>query len=85
MPAIQPPSKVLVTGANGYIGLWVVRVLLQRGYSVRGTVRTAQKGEALAELLQRKEGERANAFEYVAVENIDKVSNTHMLSTISGQ
>ncbi|KIP03371.1 hypothetical protein PHLGIDRAFT_94911 [Phlebiopsis gigantea 11061_1 CR5-6] len=42
MPAINA-GKVLVTGANGYIALWVVRSLLEKGYSVRGTVRSESK------------------------------------------
>ncbi|KAI6010833.1 hypothetical protein F5J12DRAFT_566961 [Pisolithus orientalis] len=45
MPAIQPPSKVLVSGANGYIAMWVIRDLLEHGYSIRGTVRSTKKGE----------------------------------------
>ncbi|XP_038980596.1 phenylacetaldehyde reductase-like isoform X2 [Phoenix dactylifera] len=30
---------VCVTGASGYIASWLVKLLLQRGYTVRGTVR----------------------------------------------
>ena len=43
MPAVTAPSKVLVSGANGYIAVWVVRTLLDRGFSVRGTVRSESK------------------------------------------
>src|SRR5213082_2422696 len=32
-------EKVLVTGGTGYLGGWCVADLLQRGYSVRTTVR----------------------------------------------
>ncbi|KAJ4473047.1 hypothetical protein J3R30DRAFT_3514321 [Lentinula aciculospora] len=36
MPKVIPNgSKVLVTGANGYIAAWVVRTLLEKGYAVR--------------------------------------------------
>jgi len=33
-------SKVLVTGANGFIASHIINVLLELGYTVRGTVRT---------------------------------------------
>jgi hypothetical protein len=32
-------KTVCVTGAGGYIGSWIVKLLLERGYTVRGTVR----------------------------------------------
>ncbi|KAH6903138.1 D-lactaldehyde dehydrogenase [Coprinopsis sp. MPI-PUGE-AT-0042] len=44
MPTIPPGAKVLVTGANGYIAMWIVRRLLERGYFVRATVRSTEKG-----------------------------------------
>ncbi|KAH7906352.1 hypothetical protein BJ138DRAFT_1162780 [Hygrophoropsis aurantiaca] len=51
MPALAQPAnasqKILVSGANGYIAIWVVRTLLERGYSVRSTVRSADKGKHL--------------------------------------
>ncbi|EJT96897.1 NADP-binding protein [Dacryopinax primogenitus] len=66
MTIVNPPAKVLVTGANGYIAVWICRILLEKGYSVRGTVRTPSKGDYLKKLFE-KEGER---FEYVLVEDI---------------
>jgi uncharacterized protein YbjT (DUF2867 family) len=70
MPIITPGSKVLVSGANGYIAAWIVRTLLERGYAVRGTVRTAEKGRHLSESFNSY-GEK---FEVVVVEDITKVS-----------
>jgi nucleoside-diphosphate-sugar epimerase len=32
---------VCVTGAGGFIGSWIVKLLLARGYAVRGTSRRA--------------------------------------------
>lgn len=32
-------QTVCVTGAGGYVGSWIVKLLLERGYAVRGTVR----------------------------------------------
>jgi nucleoside-diphosphate-sugar epimerase len=45
MPAISPEGAplVLVSGANGYIAMHVIQALLQRGYRVRGTVRSESK------------------------------------------
>ncbi|KAF9666915.1 hypothetical protein SADUNF_Sadunf16G0278300 [Salix dunnii] len=37
------PPTYCVTGANGYIGSWLVKVLLQRGYMVHATVRDLAK------------------------------------------
>ncbi|KAF0929230.1 hypothetical protein E2562_016458 [Oryza meyeriana var. granulata] len=34
-----PPRRVCVTGAGGFIGSWLVKLLLSRGYAVHGTVR----------------------------------------------
>lgn len=69
MPAISAPAKVLVSGANGYIAVWVVQTLLEKGYSVRGTVRSADKGKHLQELF----GKYGDKFEFIVVEDITKV------------
>lgn len=37
--ALQPGERVLVTGANSYIGSHIVDLLLSLGYLVRGTIR----------------------------------------------
>ncbi|KAJ7638188.1 D-lactaldehyde dehydrogenase [Roridomyces roridus] len=51
-PSMSPiqSGKVLVSGANGFIAVWVVRKLLEAGFSVRGTVRSADKGTHLTKL-----------------------------------
>lgn len=33
------PQVVCVTGAGGFIASWMVKLLLEKGYIVRGTVR----------------------------------------------
>jgi nucleoside-diphosphate-sugar epimerase len=48
----SPPVKdkiILVTGINGYIGSHIGLQLLQKGYSVRGTVRSLSKAQRLLE------------------------------------
>lgn len=44
---------VLVTGASGFIGMHCILQLLEQGYQVRGTIRSAAKGEHLRQVLQR--------------------------------
>ena len=50
MPSTLAPSRVLVTGANGFIAIWVVKLLLERGYAVRGVSRSEAKNAHLQSL-----------------------------------
>ncbi|KAI0245434.1 hypothetical protein BJV78DRAFT_1263392 [Lactifluus subvellereus] len=68
MVAISPPAKVLVTGANGYLAVWVVKKYLEAGYSVRGTVRSLDKSA----FLNDKFAHYGDRFELVAIEDITK-------------
>ncbi|OBZ78502.1 hypothetical protein A0H81_02128 [Grifola frondosa] len=68
MPAVLPGSKVLVTGANGFVANWLVRTLLQEGFAVRGTVRTASKGEYLKHMFKS----HGNKLELVVIPDIEK-------------
>lgn len=38
-----PVQTVCVTGAGGFIASWIVKLLLERGYAVKGTVRNPGK------------------------------------------
>jgi uncharacterized protein YbjT (DUF2867 family) len=69
MPVVQPPCKVLVSGASGYIATWVVRTLLEKGYSVRGTVRSEEKATHLRKLFDSY----GDKHEVVIVEDMTKV------------
>ena len=71
MPSVSKGSKVLVSGANGYIAMWVGRTLLERGFSVRGTVRTEEKGKFMIEYF--KSLGYGDKFEVVVVDDIVKV------------
>ncbi|KAF8608519.1 NAD(P)-binding protein [Ceratobasidium sp. AG-I] len=66
MPAIKAPAKVLVTGASGFIAVWVSKTLLEAGYTVRGTVRSPGKGDYLKDLFNS----HGDKFEYVIVKDI---------------
>jgi nucleoside-diphosphate-sugar epimerase len=69
MPTVQPPAKVLVSGANGFIAIWVIKALLDQGYAVRGTVRSLEKGNHLKKVFE-KNGDK---LEIVVVRDIGKV------------
>lgn len=43
-------KTVCVTGASGFIASWLVKLLLERGYTVRGTVRNPEKSKHLLKL-----------------------------------
>jgi len=63
MPQVHNGAKVLVTGATGFIGSWVVRYLLERDYVVCAAVRSSRKGEYLRRLYES----HGDQFDYVVV------------------
>ena len=50
---------VLVTGASGFVGKWTVIGLLRAGFSVRGTVRSAEKAAAVGAAVASHLGDTA--------------------------
>jgi nucleoside-diphosphate-sugar epimerase len=73
MPSFGKGSKVLVSGANGYIAMWVVRTLLERGFTVRGTVRTEDKGKFMITYFESLG--YGDELEVVIVDDLLKVGN----------
>lgn len=69
MPTVPPGGKILVSGANGFIAMWVVRKLLDQGYHVRGAVRSEAKAKHLKEFFKSY----GSKVEWVIVEDITKV------------
>lgn len=69
--ALPPGSRVLVTGANGYIASHVVDTLLRLGYLVRGTVRTQKPW--LNKHFEEKYG--ADVFDTIELSSFDDQSN----------
>lgn len=72
MTIIPSPAKILVTGANGFIAVWIARTLLEQGYSVRGAVRSASKGKYLTEYFERR-GFGRDRFEIVVISDMINV------------
>ncbi|KIL64303.1 hypothetical protein M378DRAFT_24585 [Amanita muscaria Koide BX008] len=68
MPIIASGAKVLVTGANGFIAIWLIRTLLEQGYVVRGTVRSLERSSFLVDMFKS----HGDKFELVVVEDITK-------------
>ena len=83
MPAVPAGSKVLVTGANGFVAVWLIRNLLEQGFSVRGTIRTASKGDHLREVFKAY----GDKLELVIVPDIEAVSfmNHHNSRRLTGR
>lgn len=69
MPTVAPGDKVLVTGANGFLAVHVVKAFLDHGYSVRGTIRSPAKGVHLHKIFSS----HGNRFETVVVKDITQV------------
>lgn len=79
MPAVKPPSTVLVTGASGFIAIWVVRALLENGFAVRGTVRSSKKGDFLTKTFE----EYGDKFEIVVVKDMCEVGLSFRLRIVN--
>ncbi|KAH6904334.1 D-lactaldehyde dehydrogenase, partial [Coprinopsis sp. MPI-PUGE-AT-0042] len=52
MPTISSNDKVLVTGANGFMALWIVKIILERENSVRAAIRFESKSSTLQRLFR---------------------------------
>lgn len=66
---MEEKGRICVTGAGGYVGSWVVKLLLSKGYLVHGTVRDPDdvKNAHLMKLEQAQENLRlfkANLLDY---------------------
>jgi len=81
MPAVEKGAKVLVSGANGFLAMWVVRILLERGFSVRGTVRSADKEKHVIEYFTLLG--YGDKIDVVVVEDIAKVSEYYLIQDLT--
>jgi uncharacterized protein YbjT (DUF2867 family) len=69
-PELSP--LILLTGANGFLGTWILRTLLEVGYRVRGTVRSEAKAAALQDVVQRWDAVYAMKADVVVVSDITR-------------
>lgn len=60
-------TSVFVSGATGFIAQHICKLLLEQGYKVVGTVRSAEKGDHLAKLL------KSPSFTYEIVPDVEPV------------
>ncbi|KXG52016.1 NAD-dependent epimerase/dehydratase [Penicillium griseofulvum] len=74
-------SRILVTGANGYVGSNVIHSLLELGFKVRGTVRSEKPW--LDKMFQEKFGR--DAYESVILANFENVDTlAEVMDGVSG-
>jgi dihydroflavonol-4-reductase len=84
-------ETVLVTGGTGFIARWCIKLLLERGYAVRTTVRSLNKEAALrASIGTPAEGFRAFAADLIADKGWDEAMAgcdyvLHVASPLGGQ
>lgn len=73
-------ETVLVTGGSGYVAGWAIVALLDRGYTVRTTVRSARKEDAIraavSEGLDRSEGPRSDFGDRLGFAHADLLEDT---------
>src|SRR3989337_1673582 len=81
-------SKIAVTGATGFVGRYIVRVLLQRGAHVIGVVRNPARVPSLAGMgVELRKADLANVGELtLGFQGADAViSNAAAIALIGGQ
>lgn len=61
-------NRVLVTGATGFVGSYLVRLLVQKGYKVRGIRRPTSQMDLVAEAASRIEWVEADVTDISALE-----------------
>ncbi|KAG9088260.1 hypothetical protein FRC06_002150, partial [Ceratobasidium sp. 370] len=62
------PDVTTALGASGFIAAWICQTLLDAGYTVRGTVRSASKGAYLVNLFKPYD----DKFQYIIVKDMSE-------------
>ena len=66
-------SKVLISGASGFIAGHCILEMLNHGYDVRGTLRDAERGQAIKVILANHT-DRIDALEFVSADLMNEAS-----------
>jgi nucleoside-diphosphate-sugar epimerase len=75
------PETILVTGANSFIGGWIVKYLLDKGYNVRGTVRSQAKESQVRDSISK---DHQNQISFVHVADITTDSFYEAVQGVDG-
>jgi nucleoside-diphosphate-sugar epimerase len=59
----RKPLTIVVTGASGYVGSWIVKTALDHGHTVRGTVRDPNNDRKTAHLRSLDGADRLTLFQ----------------------
>ncbi len=75
---------ILVTGASGFVGKWCVVKLLEKGYRVRGTIRSAAKAKQVQETVAATAGaDAASRLELVTADILDDKGWTEAMARVT--
>ena len=74
-------ETILVTGANSFIGGWIVKYLVDKGYNVRGTVRSAAKEAQVVDGISK---DRQNQLSFVHINDISTDSFDEAVQGVDG-
>lgn len=79
---ITDEDMILVTGASGYIATHIVKQLLDKGYRVRGTVRSLKNEKKVAPL--RSLSDKAKARFEIELVEADLIDEKSWLAAVNG-
>ena len=71
MPGVLS-GKILVTGANGFVGAWIVKAFRDAGFAVRAVVRDESKTVHLKKVF----AEHGDKLEFALVPDMTKVRHS---------
>ncbi|UJR13001.1 hypothetical protein I4U23_000027 [Adineta vaga] len=74
-------KTILVTGANSFIAGWIIKYLLEKGYHIRGTVRSETKAQQVLDSIQK---DYQNRISFVYINDISTDSFDEAVQGVDG-